>query len=66
MGLGHSVETTTPKAKDEKLKLFCVLHNIFKTKLFLPIQARIAQLVAYRLGTGEFLGSNPGKARVFQ
>ena len=25
------------------------------------IQARIAQLVAYRLGTGEVPGSNPGK-----
>ena len=27
------------------------------------IQARIAQLVAYRLGTGEVPGSNPGKGK---
>ena len=30
-----------------------------------PIQARIAQLVAYWLGTGEVLGSNPGKGKNF-
>ena len=29
------------------------------------IQARIAQLVAYRLGTGELPGSNPGKSKNF-
>ena len=29
------------------------------------IQARIAQLVAYRLGTGEVPGSNPGKGENF-
>ena len=29
------------------------------------IQARIAQLVAYRLGSGEFLGSNPDKGDNF-
>ena len=29
------------------------------------IQGRIAQLVAYRLGTGEVLGSNPGKGDNF-
>ena len=29
------------------------------------IQARIAQLVAYRLGTGEVTGSNPGKGENF-
>ena len=29
------------------------------------IQARIAHLVAYRLGTGEILGSNPGKGDNF-
>ena len=28
-------------------------------------EARIAQLVAYRLGTGEVLGSNPGKGKNF-
>ena len=31
----------------------------------LSIQARIAQLVAYRLGTGEVPGSNPGKGDNF-
>ena len=31
----------------------------------LLIQARIAQLVAYRLGTGEVPGSNPGKCENF-
>ena len=31
----------------------------------LEIQARIAQLVAYWLGTGEVPGSNPGKAENF-
>ena len=29
------------------------------------IQARIAQLVAYRLGTGDVLGSNPGMGENF-
>ena len=29
------------------------------------IQARIAQLVAHRLGTGEVPGSNPGKGENF-
>ena len=29
------------------------------------IQARIAQLVAYRLGTGKVPGSNPGKGENF-
>ena len=29
------------------------------------IQARIAQLVTYRLGTGEVPGSNPGKSKNF-
>ena len=28
-------------------------------------EARIAQLVAYQLGTGEVLGSNPGKGKNF-
>ena len=32
-----------------------------KRKIGTLIQARIAQLVAYRLGIGEVLGSNPGK-----
>ena len=31
----------------------------------LLIQARIAQLVAYQLGTGEVSGSNPGKGENF-
>ena len=56
--------------------LFCWdfgLENIL-SKIFLcigasqrmvPIQARIAQLVAYRLGTGEVPGSNPGKGENF-
>ena len=30
-------------------------------KMKIDIQARIAQLVAYRLGKGEVQGSNPGK-----
>ena len=35
--------------------------------LILPtyIQARIAQLVAYPLGTGEVPGSNPGRGKNF-
>ena len=33
----------------------------FKNLALFKIQARIAQLVAYRLGTGEVPGSNPGK-----
>ena len=32
---------------------------------FCHIQARIAQLEAYRLGTGEVPGSNPGKGENF-
>ena len=34
-------------------------------KFFKGIQARKAQLVAYRLGTGEVKGSNPGKGENF-
>ena len=34
-------------------------------KFFKFIQARIAQLVAYRLGAREVLGSNPGKGEYF-
>ena len=37
-----------------------------KTNVFTEIQARIAQLVAYQLGTGEVPGSNPGKVENFQ
>ena len=32
---------------------------------FFLLQARIAQLVAYQLGTREVLGSNPGKGENF-
>ena len=39
-----------------------LLHN---TKIRILIQARIAQLVAYQLGTGEVSGSDPGKAENF-
>ena len=42
--------------------LFACLFCLF---VCLYIQARIAQLVAYRLGTGEVLGSNPGKGENF-
>ena len=34
-------------------------------KTFECIQARIVQLVAYRLGTGEVPGSNPGNGKNF-
>ena len=37
----------------------------FLFRLLLAIQARIAQLVAYRLGAGEAPGSNPGKGKNF-
>ena len=37
-----------------------LLNNYFR-----KIQDRIAELVAYRLGTGEVLGSNPGKGDNF-
>ena len=37
----------------------------FKIKFKKSIQARIAQLVAYRHGTGEVPGSNPGKGENF-
>ena len=33
--------------------------------LFINCVARIAQLVAYHLGTGEVQGSNPGKGKNF-
>ena len=36
-----------------------------KTNYIPFFQARIAQLVAYRLGTGEVPGSNPGKGENF-
>ena len=57
---------------------FSVFHiaaeNVKRTKnswitehllLLLLIQARIAQLVAYQLGTEEIPGSNPGKGENF-
>ena len=37
----------------------------FKHTISAHIQARIAQLVAYRLGTGVVPGSNPGKGENF-
>ena len=43
-------------------KLLLVFLCIVTTGVF---QARIAQLVAYRLGTGEAPGSNPGKGEKF-
>ena len=44
--------------------LSCVFSRVrSKIKFFLLIQARIAQLVAFRLGTGEVPGSNPGKGK---
>ena len=36
-----------------------------KVYVLIDIQARIAQLVAYQLGTGEVPGSNPGKGIKF-
>ena len=42
-----------------------ILHHLHYGKLQFWIQARIAQLVAYRLGTGEVPGSNPGKGDNF-
>ena len=46
------------------------LNALFQTetksfRFLVLIQARIAQLVAYRLGTGEVPGSNPGKGKNF-
>ena len=41
-----------------------VLLNMKGSKKY-GIQARIAQLLAYRLGSGEVLGSNPGKGENF-
>ena len=45
--------------------IFRSLLYLTNSKLFIAIQARIAQLVAYRLGTGEVPGSNPGKGENF-
>ena len=39
--------------------------NYFKMQILMAIQARIAQLVAYWLGTGEVPGSNLGKGKNF-
>ena len=36
-----------------------------KLSIYDNIQARMAQLVAYQLGTGEVPGSNPGKGENF-
>ena len=36
-----------------------------KTTVEIYIQARIAQLVAYQIGTREVLGSNPGRGKNF-
>ena len=45
------------------LLLLLLILNTFTSEK--RIQARIAQLVAYRLGTGEVRGSNPGKGENF-
>ena len=49
--------------------LFCFNFNASfdreSNNTFFAIQARMAQLVAYRLGTGEVPGSNPGKGENF-
>ena len=45
------------------LAFWCELYK--RTKVAFPIQARIAQLVAYRLGTEKVPGSNPGKGENF-
>ena len=50
--LGASVKTMMKK-------------TLRKTQSTLKIQSRIAQLVEYRLGTGEVPGSNPGKGENF-
>ena len=42
-----------------------MLLRSFCKKMCKIIQARIAQLVAYQLGTGEVPGSNPGKGENF-
>ena len=66
LGLTKTKDSNMPRAGFElspsnakKNKCFVI------TLLCKMIQARIAQLVAYRLGTGEVLGSNPGKGENF-
>ena len=50
----------------KKLDVVCTIHKLFdKLKKIKLIQARIAQLVAYWLGTREVPGSNPGKGESF-
>ena len=53
----------TAKFFGKKIKAIFFSQKILKLKIL--IQARIAQLVAYRLGTGEVPGSNPGKGENF-
>ena len=43
--------------------VFWLIYTTFNNDI--AIQARIAQLVAYRLGIGEVPGSNPGKGENF-
>ena len=55
----HFYQIVLSKVKDSGPK------NAKNLTLCLLIQARIAQLVAYQLGTGEVLGSNTGKSKNF-
>ena len=41
------------------------INGLLKQDLLTSIYARIAQLVVYRLGTGQVPGSNPGKGKNF-
>ena len=50
-------------AKTPHVKLESLINEQKPTKFFLPIQASIAKLVAYQLGTGEVPGLDPGKGK---
>ena len=51
--------------QDMKWYFFGGGFNTLRLYFFTQIKARIAQLVAYRLGTREVPGSNPGKGEKF-
>ena len=62
------IESASPRLLTGKIrKLVKIKTEVDNKKLrkSLSIQDRIAQLVAYRLSTGEVPGSNPGKGENF-
>ena len=61
--MGHNKHDQLTNWKE--IIIFQQKNLCIKNQFSVEIQAKIAQLVAYRLGNGEVLGSNPGKGENF-